>query len=70
LAYPVVIVGNIKDVYLFGEQKVYACCIGACPIGGTFFDELLLIMIGFDRGGAGGQVISGVLRVKFDIREV
>ena len=22
----------------------------ACPIGGTFFDELCLIIIGFDRG--------------------
>ncbi len=27
------------------ELKVYAC-----PIGGTFFDELCLLMIGFDRG--------------------
>jgi len=27
------------------ELKVYAC-----PIGGTFFDELWLIMAGFDRG--------------------
>ena len=29
----------------FGELKVYAC-----PIGGTFFDELWLLMIGFDKG--------------------
>ncbi len=35
----------IRVVYLFGEFKVYAC-----PIVGTFFDELCLLMIGFDRG--------------------
>jgi len=29
--------------YLGGELKVYAC-----PIGSTFFDELCLIMMGFD----------------------
>ncbi len=27
----------------------------ACPIGGTFFDELCLLMIGFDRGQRVGQ---------------
>jgi len=30
---------------LSGELQGYAC-----PIGGTFFDELCLVMIGFDRG--------------------
>jgi len=38
-------IGNIRDVYILGELKGYACLIG-----GTFFDELCLIMKGFERG--------------------
>ena len=34
-----VVWGNIRNVYLFGELKWY----------GTFFDELCLIMAGFDN---------------------
>jgi len=41
----VFVFGNIRDAYLFGELTGYAC-----PIGGTFFDALCLIMTGFDRG--------------------
>jgi len=42
-----------------GELKV-----SACPIGSTFFDELCLIMIGFDRGQRVGQGISKKVKVK------
>ena len=46
----------IRDSQLFkitetGELQVYAC-----RIGGTFFDELCLIMIGFDRGQRVGLI--------------
>ena len=41
---------TILDSEGSGKLKVYACPIGACPIGSTFFDELCLLMIGFDRG--------------------
>ena len=41
---------NIRDVFLLGELKGYACLIGACPIGSTCFDELCFIVTGFDRG--------------------
>ncbi len=34
---------------------MYACPIGACPLGSTFFDELCLIITGFDRGQRVGQ---------------
>jgi hypothetical protein len=32
------------------DLKVYACPIGACPLGSTFFDELCFSVTGFDGG--------------------
>jgi hypothetical protein len=47
------LIGNIRDVYLFGELKVYAC-----PIGGTFFDEQT--SAGINYGGPGIGLKSGL----------
>ena len=41
-------IGNIRDVYIFRELKGY----------GTFFDELCLIMTGFDRGKRLGGITA------------
>ena len=36
---------NGRTLFYEGELKVSACPIGACPIWGTFFDELCLLML-------------------------
>jgi len=54
----------IGDVYLFGVLQRY----------GTFFDELCLIMIGFDRGpmlrqGFAGQAGGGIRELEIRVSE-